>query len=789
MQQIRLFTILFVFAALMTNLSFAQSAAKKEFQDGRMWVKVRSDLHLTLPTMKNVNELKNLADYPELMALMQQYDATFFKKAFVMAELQDFYEVEYTAYAKADEFVRDMQKLPFVEYAEKIRFAYPDIIPNDYNQFQQWHLNKIEAPLAWDISTGSNKVKIAITDNAISRDHEDLATQIWSNPGEIANDGIDNDNNGFIDDKFGYDVADDDPETTPNPNLIDCNSATGGFCHGTPVASCAAAATNNGKGVAGIGYNCKIVPIKCTADASSGITHGYAGMDYAAAVGAQIINASWGGTGFSNTEQAVITAVHNRGIVIVASAGNDDNAIIRFPASYKYVISVAASDANDNKSSFSCYHDSVDVTAPGSNVRAAINETTSSYQGIDGTSFSAPITAGLCGLMLSANPCLTTAELEYHLKASCDQFNSMNLPLYQGKLGAGRINAKKALQAVAPTAAPTAALNANITTCGGIVDYSYDAASTASCPTTFKWIMTGATPAFSTNKDIKVTYPATGAYNVQLIVSNAMGADTLNQTVNVTVNPYPDLTLTQNTLVGCYGDSIQLNATCTTGITYAWSPGVGLNFTNILSPKAKCTAPRTYYITATDANGCKDTDTLFLDVKAKPANVTANDVTGAPNVDIQLTATCATAGITYSWTPATSLSSTTIANPICNTPNSRLYQVTVANQFNCTKNDYALVDVGVTGIDFPNGNIAAIHSVYPNPAQEMFTLSAQFTGNAVVNIRMFDAIGKYVATLFEGNVLAGDFNQSVNRNPFSAGIYTIAWEVDGQVFTQKVSLK
>ena len=361
----------------------------------RMWVKVKSNLHLTLPTMKNDHELKNLADYPELMALMQQYDATLLKKAFVMAEMKDYYEVQYTAYDKADAFVRDMEKLSFVEYAEKIRFAYPDIIPNDYNQFQQWHLNKIEATLAWDISTGSNKVKIAITDNAISRDHEDLTTQIWSNPGEIANDGIDNDNNGFIDDKFGYDVADDDPETTPAANLIDCQSATGGFCHGTAVASCAASATNNGKGVAGIGYNCKIVPIKCTADASTGITHGYAGMDYAAAAGAQIINASWGGTGFSNTEQNLITAIHNRGILIVASAGNDDNAIAHFPSGYKYVISVASSDANDNKSGFSCYHDSVDVTAPGSNVRMAINETTSSYTNQDGTSFSSPITAGL----------------------------------------------------------------------------------------------------------------------------------------------------------------------------------------------------------------------------------------------------------------------------------------------------------------------------------------------------------------------------------------------------------
>ncbi len=773
----------------MTHLSFAQTEVRKAYQDGRMWVKVKSDLHLSLPTMKTTEELKNLADYPELMSLMQQYEATVFKKAFVLKELRDFYEVQFNAYSEVESFIRDMQNLSYIEFAEKKPADYFDITPNDYNPFQQWHLAKIEAPLAWDISTGSSKVRIAVTDNAISRDHEDLATQIWSNPGEIANDGLDNDGNGFIDDKYGYDVGDDDPETTPNPALIDCQSATGGFCHGTGVSSCVAAATNNNKGVAGIGYNCKIIPVKCTGDAETGVNHGYEGMDYAVAAGAQIINCSWGGTGFSNTSQAVITAVHNAGVIIVASAGNDNNAIAHYPSGYKYVIDVAASDANDHKSGFSCYHDSVDVTAPGSNIRVAENTTTTSYANVDGTSFSSPITAGLCGLMLSLNPCLTPAEVEYHLKASCDLFSDMSLPTYQGKLGAGRINAKKALQAVAPAIAPTAAFNSNINSCGGTVDFTYTANNTSACANVFKWLLTGATPSFSTSKDVTATYPTSGAYNVQLIVSNALGADTLNQSINVTVNPFPDLSLVLDSVKGCYGDSILLGATCITGVSYAWSPGIGLSSTFALSPKVKCTSPRTYYLTATDANGCKDTDTLYLDVKPKPAAVTAPDASGAPNVDIQLTATCSTPSITYAWTPATSLSSTTISNPICNTPSNRLYQVTVVNQYNCTKSDYALVDVGITGIDFPNGNVAVIAPIFPNPTQEAFTLKAQFIGNVSLNIRLFDATGKYVAAVFEGNAPAGEFAQKVQRNTLSSGLYTIAWEVDGQVFTQKVTFE
>lgn len=791
MKQFTKRSFLFLLQFTLVSLLIAQNAALPTFQDGRMWLKVKADLHLSLPTMQHADEIRNLATYPELMALMQKHEGTLLKKAFKLPEMRDFYEINYNAHHQADAFVRDLQKLSFIDFAEKMPMNYPTIIPNDYNAIQQWHLNKIEAPLAWDVSTGSAKIKIAIVDDAVKRDHEDLATQIWANPGEVAGDGLDNDGNGYIDDKYGYDPADSDGETTPPASIVDCQSATGGFCHGTGVASCAASATNNSKGVAGIAYNCKIIPVKCRSDLNSvgGITHGYEGIEYACIAGAQVINCSWGGTGSSNTAQALVTAIRNRGCLIVAGAGNNGDGIPFYPADYASVISVAASNANDNKSGFSCYHDSVDVTAPGSNIRMAVATTTTSYANQDGTSFSSPITAGLCGLMLSANPCLTVNEIEYHLKASCDFFNDMNNPTYQGKLGAGRINAKKALQAVAPTAAPTAAFAYNVTSCGGTVDYSYNSTTTMACPTSFKWFLTGASTTFSTDKNVSVSYPASGTYSVKIIVSNSFGSDTLEQMVNVTVNPLPNLTFATDTITGCYGDSLQLNAICNTGVSYLWSPAVGLNATNVLSPKVKCTAPRTYYLTAIDANGCEDTDTLRVDVKPKPANVTANDVTGAANTDIQLTATCSTAGITYLWEPNISLSNNTIANPICNTPNSRLYMVTVANQFNCTKTDYALVDVGVTGIDFPNGNIAAIEAVYPNPAKENVTLKAQFLQSSAVAIRLFDINGKFIRSVFEGKVNEGTFQYNVERGGISAGVYTIAWEVDGKLMTQKLTFE
>ncbi len=791
MKQILRLSTFVLFTFLAANLLFAQNPNLPLFQDGRMWLKVKADQPLSLPTMKTADDLKNLAAYPELQSLLQKYEATVFQKAFKMPELRDFYEINFIAYSQADVFVRDLQKLSFVEFAEKMPMAYVNLMPNDYNAGQQWHLNKIEAPLAWDISTGSIKIKIAIVDDAVKRDHEDLATQIWANPGEIANDGIDNDLNGYVDDKYGYDAADNDGETTPPDSIVDCQSATGGFCHGTSVSSCAAAATNNGKGIAGIGYNCKIIPVKCRSDFNSagGITHGYQGIDYAVIAGANVINCSWGGPGYSATAQAVVSAARNHGCIVVAGAGNDNNSVSFYPACLKNVISVAASDANDHKSGFSCYHDSVDVTAPGSAIRLAVATTTSSYAIQDGTSFSSPITAGLCALMLSANPCLTANEIEYHLKASCDFFTDMNIPAYQGKLGDGRINAKKALQAVNPTMMPTAAFTYNITSCGGIVEYAYNGALTAACPTSFKWLLTGANTVFSTNMNVTVAYPSSGTYNVKLIVSNALGADTVEQTVNVTVLPFPDLNFPVSMIVGCYGDSLQLNATCTTGVSYLWSPSLGLSTTTTLTPKVKCTAPRTYYLTATDANGCQDVDTFQLDVKPKPAAVTAADVIGAPNTDIQLTATCSTQNISYLWQPNISLTDATLSNPICNTPNSRLYLVTVTNQYNCTKSDYALVDVGITGIDFPNGNVAAIAAAYPNPAKNILTLKAYFSQRAKVSIRLFEGNGSYIQEVFAGNVLAGDFQYQVERGEIAAGIYTLAWEIDGEVRTQKVTFE
>jgi subtilisin family serine protease len=172
----------------------------------------------------------------------------------------------------------------------------------------------------------------------------------------------------------------------------------------------------------------------------------FEGITYAADNGARIINMSFGYYGYFNTDANVIAYAVSKGVVLVASAGNDNTSTLRYPASYTGVISVAASDENDKKASFSNYGSKIDVCAPGTNIWSlAPNEKIARF---NGTSQSSPIVSGLAGLILAYNPNLTPAQVESCIKSSAVDVNNLN-PAYSGKLGVGRINAGAALQCAA----------------------------------------------------------------------------------------------------------------------------------------------------------------------------------------------------------------------------------------------------------------------------------------------------------------------------------------------------
>ncbi|MBI4726318.1 S8 family serine peptidase [candidate division TA06 bacterium] len=338
-----------------------------------------------------------------------------------------------------------------VEYAEPRYLRQAEFTPNDPGIGNQWFLTAIQATSAWDISTGDTLVTVGIVDCGVQTTHPDLAANIWLNPGEAgadSNNGIDDDGNGFVDDYRGWDfagpdLADPSPAGDNNPNPTASNND-----HGTHVAGDASAVTNNGVGVAGIGFNCKVMAIKCSYDndtqyyGQSLIYFGYEGIVYAADNGAQIINCSWGGGGFSQYEQDIINYANGLGSLVVCAAGNDDSPAPHYPSACENAFSVAATENGDAKSSFSNYGATIDISAPGSTIYSTGYPNT--YVSWSGTSMASPVAAGVAALVKSYYPSYTNAMIATLLMHSADNIDAQN-PAYIGLLGAGRVNAYKAL--------------------------------------------------------------------------------------------------------------------------------------------------------------------------------------------------------------------------------------------------------------------------------------------------------------------------------------------------------
>lgn len=356
-------------------------------------------------------------------------------------ELNRIFCVKYSTSEDPKVLASKIRMLGEVEWAEPKYVYEVEYIPSDPFYSSQYALQKIKAAEAWNISTGDTSIVIGIVDTGVDWDHPDLTANIWRNWNEIPNNGIDDDNNGFIDDVRGWDFGglNGTPDNNPMEDRPD---------HGTHVAGDASAVTDNSIGVAAIGFKCKIMAVKTSRDdyrnqsGSPYIVYGFEGIKYAVDNGAKIINCSWGGGGFSFLGQEVINYATSLGALVVAAAGNNNSSSPFYPASYNNVLSVAATDEGDIKTSFSNYGANVDVSAPGINVYSSWQNDTYRYG--TGTSFSSPITAGLAALVKSVFPAYNPNQIAEQIRTNCDDINSIN-PGFVNHLGRGRINAFKSL--------------------------------------------------------------------------------------------------------------------------------------------------------------------------------------------------------------------------------------------------------------------------------------------------------------------------------------------------------
>lgn len=355
-------------------------------------------------------------------------------------DITTIYEIKYLENYPVDKIVAYLSTFDVVQYVQPIPVNQLFYTPNDPLIGNQWYVDKIELKQAWDISKGDTNVVIAISDTGVNVFHEDLVGQIKYNWADPIN-GVDDDNDGYIDNYRGWDMAgnDNNPYEASAP-------------HGTTVAGIAGAKTDNGKGVVGVGFNCKILPVRSDLQTTlTGFEHDYESIVYAADHGANVINCSWGSLANLPYGQDIVNyATYNKDALVVCAAGNFHRPDIIFPASYEHAISVACVNENDckwfdvgtiNGSAYGFY---VDASAPGVNIWTT--DGNSYKKQFVGTSLSAPIFSGIAGLVRSFNPKYNALQAGERVRISSQNIDTVptNAP-FAKLLGHGRVNAYHAL--------------------------------------------------------------------------------------------------------------------------------------------------------------------------------------------------------------------------------------------------------------------------------------------------------------------------------------------------------
>jgi len=316
-------------------------------------------------------------------------------------------------------------------YVNALEISYT---PSDPDIEKQWYLKKINAYKAWDITRGKNTIVVAVIDSGVDINHPDLKDNIWRNVDEIYGNGIDDDNNGYIDDVNGWDflLSNNDPNPKiPNDYTENSDVKIEGINHGTVVSGIIAAASSNKTGISGIAPNVKIMPLRVLDGLGGGnMSNVVNAIDYAMKNGADIINMSFVGSVRSTYLEDKLKEISNKDVLIVVSAGNnvkdggtnlDEKKL--YPVcsdaiNNNFIIGVSALNQSDERAYFANYGSCVDVSAPGVSIYSTTflnmdyDDFSDPYSGYwSGTSMSAPIVSGILALMKSANEDLPKDQL------------------------------------------------------------------------------------------------------------------------------------------------------------------------------------------------------------------------------------------------------------------------------------------------------------------------------------------------------------------------------------------
>jgi subtilisin family serine protease len=427
---------IFIFAVIFSVVGFASGQkSEKAFVDGEILVKFKNGADSSLISRTNALVGANLIE-------------TLGDLNWVRVKLPDGLPVE-----KAIEKYKNSGE---IEDAQPNFYYRLLATPNDplYANAGMYGLAKISAPAAWDLTTGSSAVVVADIDTGLRYTHEDIAPNAWKNPGEIPNNGIDDDGNGFTDDYYGYDFFYNDSDP------LDENG------HGTHTAGTIGATGNNLLGVTGVNWNVKLMAIKIYSPVGTDTTsamlvnaYNYVRLMKTRGVNIRVTNNSYGdcgeACGYDQATKDALDAMGDAGILNVFAAGNDNQNIDSFPygvtpspgypAKYNSpsILAVASSTSTDAKSGFSNYGvTSIDLAAPGSSVYSTYNSSNSSYATLSGTSMATPHVAGSAALLSAYNPNLSVASLKATLMNTVDPIAAWNGLIKTG----GRLNVSRALQ-------------------------------------------------------------------------------------------------------------------------------------------------------------------------------------------------------------------------------------------------------------------------------------------------------------------------------------------------------